>query len=119
MVRKKLAMRSGETDEALVLCGDTEEERILSELGRRISEGFGHIGNMDVDIILDDRDKRPYVLDMNVRFGGGYPFSHAAGIDLPGAYICWAEGREAPKELLTIKRSVHAYKDIDIRIYDR
>lgn len=119
VVRKKLAMRSGETDEALVLCGDTEEERILSELGRRISEGFGHIGNMDVDIILDDRDKRPYVLDMNVRFGGGYPFSHAAGIDLPGAYICWAEGREAPKELLTIKRSVHAYKDIDIRIYDR
>ena len=38
---------------------------------------------------------RPYVIDMNARFGGGYPFSHLAGMDLPRAYVAWAEGKEA------------------------
>ena len=117
VVRKKLAMRSGETDEALVLTGG-EEHRILCELGRRLGEGLSHYGNMDVDVIINEEDGCPYVLDMNARFGGGYPFSHAAGINLPLAYLCWGEGIIPPADCFKVKRSIHGYKDMDIRIYE-
>ena len=117
VIRKKLAMRSGETDEALVLRGDEPEYKRLWELGRHISEGFHHTGMMDVDVIYDDKDGKAFVLDMNARFGGGYPFSHAAGVDVPRAYIMWASGNEPEAELFMPKRSIHAYKDMDVRIY--
>ena len=115
-VKRKLAMRAGETDEAVTLSDDTEEYRILSDIGRKISEAFRHIGNMDVDVMTDP-ENRPYVIDMNARFGGGYPFSHAAGVDLPGAYIKWAMGEEVPGEMLRARGNVHSYKEITIRTF--
>lgn len=45
-VKQKLAMRSGETDKAITV--DLPEVR---EIGRKIGEALGHIGNLDVDIM--------------------------------------------------------------------
>lgn len=114
IVKKKAAMRSGETDEAVTLGkGDPFYEELFA-IGRKLSETFRHRGNLDVDVRLDTDGRIPYVIDMNARFGGGYPFSHAAGVDLPLAYVLWAEGREAPKELFAARAGVHCYKDISI-----
>lgn len=118
IVRRKLAMRSGETDEALVLTETDPEHKLLSKLGESIASLFHHTGNMDMDVIIGEQDGRPYVLDMNARFGGGYPFSHAAGVDLPAAYVDWAMGLEPSPELLKVKRRIHAYKDMDVRVYN-
>ena len=118
VVRRKLAMRAGETDEAIILGKDDAEYRVLSELGAQISAGFAHVGNMDVDVILDPANMRPYVIDMNARFGGGYPFSHLAGVDLPRAYLVWAEGKKADPAWFTAKPRVHGYKDLLIRRYE-
>lgn len=107
VVRRKLAMRSGETDCAVVV-----RDECLEHLGARIAECFSHPGNMDVDIFVTEDG--PKVLEMNARFGGGYPFSHVAGVDLPKALIAWAKGEDVPDATLVSRSGVNAYKDIAI-----
>lgn len=107
IVKKKIAMRAGETDIAI-----TVENDIIESLGNNLGRNLGHIGNLDVDIILTE-DNIPYIIDMNARFGGGYPFSHCAGVDLPKAIIMWLNGEFVEKEkLLTAKEDIKVYKEI-------
>lgn len=84
--RRKLAMRSGETDRAVIV-----EHPGLIQVGRRLGAALRHAGNLDCDVFVD-RDGTARVLELNPRFGGGYPFSHAAGADVPAALIAWAGG---------------------------
>lgn len=93
-VKQKLAMRAGETDKA-VTC-DLPEVR---EMGRKIGRALKHIGNLDVDIM--QRANGDYcVLELNPRFGGGYPFSYEAGVNMPKAIIAWAKGETVDPAIL-------------------
>lgn len=93
-VKQKLAMRAGETDKA-VTC-DLPEVR---EMGRKIGQALKHIGNLDVDIM--QRANGDYcVLELNPRFGGGYPFSYEAGVNMPKAIIAWAKGEQVDPAIL-------------------
>lgn len=83
-VKEKLAMRAGETDKAVL-----RNKPDLEELGFLIGNNLGHIGNVDCDII--EKEKEYYLLEMNPRFGGGYPFSHMAGANYPAAIVLWIE----------------------------
>ena len=75
-----------------------------------------HIANLDVDVFM--KEDIPYILEMNARFGGGYPFSHMAGINLPLAIVKWLNGEEVDKSLLVENVGVLAHKDIEIvKIY--
>lgn len=86
-VREKLAMRSGETDKAISII----DER-FNELGKKLGEALKHIGNMDCDVF--EKDGELYVLEMNPRFGGGYPFSHEAGMNTAAVYLEWLKGNK-------------------------
>lgn len=105
-VKKKTAMRSGETDGAI-----TEDKPMLSELGKMISNKLGHIANLDVDVFMTENNK-PFVLEMNCRFGGHYPFSHLAGANVPLAIIKWLRGEIPEDSLFKIKYGVQGIKDI-------
>ena len=107
IVRKKVAMRSGETDIAELV----EEPVIRAEL-ERLGRLTGHIGNMDCDVFLVEG--KPYILELNARFGGGYPFSHMGGCDLPQAIINWAQGKEVPQDMLCAKLGGRAFKELVI-----
>lgn len=85
-VKEKLAMRAGETDKAI-----TVDNAELSRMGQAIGTALGHIGNLDCDIL--EENGQYYVLELNPRFGGGFPFSYEAGVNLPGAIIQWAKGQ--------------------------
>lgn len=74
--KRKGAMRSGETDFA-----ETVDNEDLKGLGERISSLLKHRGNLDMDVF--EAGGKYYILEMNPRFGGGYPFSHAAGANFP------------------------------------
>ena len=82
-VKQKLAMRAGETDKAITV--DLPE---VHEMGATIGRNLKHIGNLDVDIM--QRANGDYcVLELNPRFGGGYPFSYEAGVNMPKAILQW------------------------------
>ena len=93
-VKQKLAMRAGETDKAVTV--DLPEVR---EMGRKIGEALGHIGNLDVDI-MQRADGAYCVLELNPRFGGGFPFSYEAGVNMPKAIIQWVKGEEVDPQIL-------------------
>ena len=86
--RRKLVMRYGNTDRAV-----TVTDPGLERLGQAIGTQLEHIGSLDCDVL--ETEKGFSVLDLNPRFGGGYPFSHLAGANIPAALIAWATGEEA------------------------
>lgn len=92
-VKKKLAMRAGETDKA-----QTVDNPIIRTIGRTLGENLRHIGNLDVDIF--EKDGKYYVLELNPRFGGGFPFSYEAGVNFPGAIIEWLKGNDIDNKTL-------------------
>ena len=93
-VKQKLAMRAGETDKSITI--DLPEVR---EMGRKIGLVLKHVGNLDVDIM--QRANGDYcVLELNPRFGGGYPFSYEAGVNMPKAIIQWVKGEKVDPAIL-------------------
>ncbi|WP_158848837.1 ATP-grasp domain-containing protein [Algibacter sp. L1A34] len=84
-IREKLSMRCGETDKAKSIIS-TE----ISKIGEVVSENLRHIGTLDCDVFVDGN--KIYVLEFNPRFGGGYPFSHEAGINTAAIYVEWIKG---------------------------
>jgi carbamoyl-phosphate synthase large subunit len=86
LARRKVRMRSGETDQAI-----SADAAPFSALGERLTTWLGHRGSVDVDVIVSD-DGVPSVIDINPRFGGGYPFNHLAGADLPALFVAQLNG---------------------------
>ncbi|WP_286729282.1 ATP-grasp domain-containing protein [Acinetobacter sp. UBA1297] len=95
-VRKKLSMRAGETDKAQSIIDSRFEQ-----IGQEISKKLKHIGNLDCDVF--EHHNKLYVLEFNPRFGGGYPFSHEAGMNTMQAYISWLKS-------IPIDQSINHYQ---------
>ena len=93
-VKQKLAMRAGETDKAVTV--DLPEVR---EIGHKIGNALKHIGNLDVDV-MQNKNGEYCVLELNPRFGGGFPFSYEAGVNLPKAIIEWVKGNKVDVSIL-------------------
>ena len=72
-IKKKILMRSGETDRSVIVA-----DKKIFNFCKKIKEYFPTHGNLDCDIIKD-KNGRLYLIDLNPRFGGGYPATHEAG----------------------------------------
>lgn len=107
IIKKKVAMRAGETDIAELV-----DEPVIKRECERLGRITKHIGNMDVDVFLVDGV--PYILEMNARFGGGYPFSHIGGCNLPKALTLWHKGQEVAPKMLQASVGIRAYKELSI-----
>ena len=107
----KYAMRAGETD-----CAVTVEDEALCRTGEKLSRTLRQVGNLDADVFMVDGE--PCVLEMNARFGGGYPFSHMAGADLPKAIVSWLSGKAVDSALFKYRVNIMSQKDINlVRVY--
>jgi len=102
-VRRKIGMRAGETDRAAIV-----RHPALEALGERIGRALGHVGILDCDVF--DCGGKLSILEMNPRFGGGYPFTHEAGANVPAILIALAQGKVPGPECFAIREGCVAAK---------
>lgn len=88
LARRKLVMRNGETNVA-----ETVESAEFQELASGLAAAFDTQGLIDVDVIQTAQGECQ-VIDINPRFGGGYPFNHVAGADVPSYYVASVMGTD-------------------------
>ena len=81
LARRKLSMRHGETAAAVSV-----DSSPFAGLAATLADALGIQGTVDVDLLLSG-DGAASVIDINPRFGGGYPFSHVAGADVPHFFV--------------------------------
>lgn len=108
--KRKLAMRAGETDQA-VTCNDSRLMNFGLRLGRTLGE-LGHVGPLDVDLFVTDDCIT--VLELNPRFGGGYPLSHLAGADFPRLVLKMIKGENIKPEVGNFRSDVYMMKEYSI-----
>lgn len=111
--RRKLRMRAGETDKAVTV--DPEPFR---DVAAKIARAAELSGLIDLDIFLDDAGMAS-VIDINPRFGGGYPFVHLAGADVPRYYLSQVFGLTIDADWRRYEYGVVAAKYQETRVTAR
>lgn len=110
LARRKIRMRAGETDKAVSV--DPSDFAALAEkLGRTLEP----MGLIDVDV-LSSPDSKSYIIDINPRFGGGYPFVHLAGANVPLFYIASLFDGQLSDEWATYKSGIVSAKFEEARV---
>ena len=105
--KKKLKMRAGETDKAI-----STDNKELIVLGLKILQNLQLFGPMDVDVMISSDG--PKLLEMNPRFGGGYPCSHLAGADFPAKLIAIRNGQKLKSDIGSCPAGVVMLKQDEI-----
>ncbi|QHD70724.1 ATP-grasp domain-containing protein (plasmid) [Sphingobium yanoikuyae] len=100
--KRKLTMRAGETDKAVTV----EPARFRASV-ERITRNLPHRGNLDCDFL--ERDEELLLLEINPRFGGGYPFTHMAGANHVAILLADFAGRPLPPYGYGIDRTFAKY----------
>ncbi len=80
--RERLAVRAGE-----IAKGVTRRDWVYSLLTARMSTLAGARGCLTLQLFADDTAQAIFAIEINARFGGGYPLALAAGADYPAWLI--------------------------------
>lgn len=105
---RKLLSRMGETERSITI-DDTD----LIDLAHRLIKEVGIIGPFDGDFFRDSNGKL-WVLELNLRFGGGYPVSHLAGADFPNKIMKIIRGESLESYKSQYARGVTMMKRLQI-----
>jgi carbamoyl-phosphate synthase large subunit len=80
--RQRLEVRDGEISK-----GITRKDEVLQSLKNYFANLKGARGVVTLQIFVDPCREQMLGIEINPRFGGGYPMSHAAGVDYPAMLI--------------------------------
>lgn len=80
--RQRLEVRGGEISK-----GITRKDKVLQSLKNSVARLKGARGVVTLQIFVDPTREKILGIEINPRFGGGYPMSHTAGVDYPGMLI--------------------------------
>lgn len=107
IIKKKISMRSGETDKA-----QTVKDKNIQECIIKLARKLGHICNLDCDVIMKGR--KIYIIDLNPRFGGGYPATHEAGVNLLKLILDMYEEIEIGPDFNNYEENLLVMKEVGI-----
>lgn len=107
IVKRKVLMRGGETDQA-----ETTHHAAALALGERLGNLLAHVGPLDVDLFVEGDDVT--ILEVNARFGGGYPCSHLAGAEFPRKILDMLRGEAVPPDIGSYAAGVGMMKGFSI-----
>jgi len=109
--KKKILMRSGETDKAIGV-----KNMQLIELCREVVSKLGLVGPIDLDCF---ETKDGFVVsEINPRFGGGYPLAHQSGANFIEALLMNLDGKANVPVVGSFKEGVQMFKYVDAVFID-
>lgn len=111
VIKRKIAMRSGETDKSETI-QRKDLQKVLISMGQKLR----HICNLDCDIL--EKDNHYYIIDLNPRFGGGYPATHLSGVNLLSLVCDLSEGNSIHPDF-SYKYGLFFFKEVSIVSTDR
>ena len=86
-MKKKIAMRAGETDKAI----SVKSQTVLNEV-KQITKIKGLYGPIDIDVFVSNTGE-VYINEINPRFGGGHPHAYGCGINFMKLILDNLEGK--------------------------
>lgn len=86
-MKKKIAMRAGETDKAV----SVKSDKVLDEI-EKLKNIKGLYGPIDVDVFVSN-DGDVFINEINPRFGGGHPHAYGCGVNFMKLILNNLEGR--------------------------
>ena len=101
---RKYLSRMGETEQS-----QTFYSNDVIDFGVRLGNLLKNVGPLDADLYMVDN--KISVLEINLRFGGGYPVSHLAGADFPSLIIKMINGEEITPQIGKYKENIVMMKD--------
>lgn len=105
IAKKKIAMRSGETD-----IGETVSAVPFMHVANKLSKSLGFTGILSFDCFFDGN--KVTGIEINPRISGHYPFSHLAGARYPEQIIEWLFGNPTDPKLLSAELGVRGCKEL-------
>jgi len=110
--RKRIKIRGGEVERAITIDDSLFREKVF-----KIAKNFKPFGAINIQCIVSKNE--PYFIEINSRFGGGYPLSDKAGGNFPKLLINLSKGNKLPnqigkykKELIMSRYDKAIYQDI-------
>jgi carbamoyl-phosphate synthase large subunit len=77
--RRRIEVRAGEVSKAITVRSPT-----LEQLAADVCAALpGPFGALTIQVFVDDTSGRLAIIELNARFGGGFPLSREAGADFP------------------------------------
>ena len=106
--RKRLEVRDGEVNKALAV-----DNELLPYLKKRLGHIEGAVGCLTAQFFMHKENKNIFGIEINPRFGGGYPLSYLAGAN----FVAWIIKEYLLKE--TIKEQFDCWeRDLLMIRYD-
>ncbi len=103
--KRKLDMFHGSTDKAVIV----DEEGLL-DLGWRLGTALKALGGIDVDVVMNQEEA--FVIDINPRLGGGFPFAALACPGYARALIAVCDRRTAQPFDIATAAGVEIHREL-------
>lgn len=113
LARRTDQMRAGDPDVATTVPGDRFETAM-----RKLGDLLGPTGPINADF-REDAAGEPHIIDINPRMGGGYPYNHRAGADMPAALLREVAGLDRLPELLDYEIGVTTARHEEFTVISR